>query len=186
MRFTSVAIASVAIAAALAGQAAKQFVRPLPGQTPPYSLAVTAGGVIYVSGQLPTDDKGAVVAGDITVQTKQVFDNLRAVLKQAGSSLDNVVSATVMLQNAADFPTVDQIYRQQFTGEFPARTSVIGSMVRPGALLEIQVTAVPNGVARKAILPNGWMKPTSPYNYAIQAGDTVYMSGLVSRNGKDN
>ena len=59
-------------------------------------------------------------------------------------------------------------------------------MVRPGALVEIQVTAVPNGVQRKAILPAGWMKPTSPYNYAIQAGDTLYISGLVARNGKDN
>jgi enamine deaminase RidA (YjgF/YER057c/UK114 family) len=48
------------------------------------------------------------------------------------------------------------------------------------------VTAVPNGVARKAILPAGWVKPTSPYSYPIQAGDTLYMSGLVSRNGKDN
>jgi 2-iminobutanoate/2-iminopropanoate deaminase len=170
----------------VSAQPAKQFVRPPAGQTPPYSLAVTAGGVIYVAGQLPTDDKGNLVAGDINVQTKQVFDNLRSILQQAGSSLDNAVTATVMLQNAGDFPAVDQIYRQQFKGEPPARTTVIGSMVRPGALLEIQVTAVPNGVQRKAILPAGWMKPTSPYNYAIQAGDTLYMSGLVSRNGKDN
>jgi len=186
MRFSRTAIIVLSTVAAVSAQSGKQFVRPLPGQTPPYSLAVTAGGVIYVSGQLPTDDKGALVAGDITVQTKQVFDNLRAVLKQANSSLDNVVTATVMLQNAGDFATVDQIYRQQFTGDFPARTTVIGSMVRPGALLEIQVTAVPNGVARRAILPAGWAKPTSPYNYAIQAGDTLYMSGLVSRSGKDN
>src|SRR5206468_10389979 len=96
----------------LSAQADKKFVRPLPGQTPPYSLAVAAGGVIYVSGQLPTDEKGNVVAGDITVQAKQVFDNLRTVLQQAGSSLDSVVSTTLMLQNAADFPTLDQIYRQ--------------------------------------------------------------------------
>jgi 2-iminobutanoate/2-iminopropanoate deaminase len=170
----------------VSAQSSKQFVRPPAGQTPPYNLAITAGGVIYVAGQLPTDDKGNLVAGDITVQTKQVFDNLRGILRQAGSSLDNAVTATVMLQNAGDFPAVDQIYRQQFKGEPPARTTVIGSMVRPGALLEIQVTAVPNGVQRKAILPAGWMKPTSPYSYAIQAGDTLYLSGLVARNGKDN
>jgi 2-iminobutanoate/2-iminopropanoate deaminase len=180
------AVVAVALSVAVSAQSGKTFVRPLPGQTPPYSLAVTAGGVIYVAGQLPTDDKGNIVAGDITVQAKQVFDNLRAVLKQANSSLDNAVSATVMLQTAADFPALDQIYRQQFTGEPPARTTVIGTMVRPGALLEIQVTAVPNGVERKAVLPRGWMKPTSPYNYAIQAGDTLYLSGLVSRSGKDN
>ena len=174
------------VAAGLAAQSTKQFVRPAPGQTPPYSLAITAGGVIYVTGQVPTDDKSNLVAGDITVQAKQVFDNLRGILQQAGSSLDNAVTATLMLQNASDFPAVDQIYRQQFKGEPPARTTVIGNMVRPGALLGIQVTAVPNGVPRKAILPAGWMKPTSPYSYAIQAGDTLYLSGLVARNGKDN
>jgi 2-iminobutanoate/2-iminopropanoate deaminase len=186
MRTLRAALLMISVVTAVSAQTAKQFVPPPPGQTPPYSLAITAGGVIYVAGQLPTDEKGNLVTGDITVQTRQVFDNLRGVLKQAGSSLDNAVHATVMLQNAADFAAVDQIYRQQFTAEPPARTTIIGAMVRPGALLEIQVTAVPNGVQRKAILPRGWMKPTSPYNYAIQAGDTLYISGLVSRNGKDN
>jgi 2-iminobutanoate/2-iminopropanoate deaminase len=186
MRTLRAALLMISVVGALSAQTAKQFVAPPPGQTPPYSLAITAGGVIYVAGQLPTDEKGNLVTGDIAAQTRQVFDNLRGVLKQAGSSLDNAVHATVMLQNAADFAAVDQIYRQQFTGEPPARTTIIGAMVRPGALLEIQVTAVPNGVQRKAILPRGWMKPTSPYNYAIQAGDTLYISGLVSRNGKDN
>ena len=126
---------------AQSGSAGKQFVRPPAGQSPPYSLGVKAGGAIYVAGQLPTDEKGNVVKGDITAQATQVFANLRAVLQQAGSSLDNAVHATVMLQNAADFPTVDQVYRQQFKGEPPARTTIIGSMVRAGALIEIQVTA---------------------------------------------
>ncbi len=164
----------------------KQFVRPLPGQTPPYNLGIRAGGTIYVSGQLPTDEKGNLVQGDFTAQTRQVFENLRAVLAQAGSSLDNVVNATVMLQHASDFATLDQVYRQQFKGDPPARTTVIGGMVRAGALLEIQVTAVPTGAERKVILPAGWVKPTSPYSYAIKSGDTLYLSGLVSRNGKDN
>jgi len=186
MRLAPYALVTVSFVAAVSAQSGKQFVRPAPGQTPPYNLAVTAGGVIYVAGQLPTDDKGGLVAGDFAAQAKQVFDNLRAILTQAGSSLDNAVSATVMLQNASDFAALDQIYRQQFKSDPPARTTIIGNMVRPGALLEIQVTAVPNGVQRKAILPAGWMKPTSPYSYAIHAGDTLYMSGLVSRNGKDN
>ncbi len=189
MRMSRTAMIMLCLAAGLSaqsGSAGKQFVRPLPGQTPPYSLGIKAGGVIYAAGQLPTDDKGNLVQGDITAQAKQVFDNLRYVLGQAGSSLDNAVHATVMLQNAADFPALDQIYKQQFKGEPPARTTIIGNMVRAGALLEIQVTAVPNGAGRKVILPSGWMKPASPYNYAIQSGDTLYMSGLVSRSGKDN
>src|SRR5215213_6711607 len=176
----------LSVTASISAESGKQFVRPPAGQTPPYSLAITAGGTIYVAGQLPTDDKGNLAAGDITAQATQVFTNLRGILQQAGSSLDNVVHATVMLQNAADFAALDQLYRQQFKGELPARTTVIGSMVRPGALIEIQVVAVPNGAERKAILPAGWAKPTSPYNYAIKSGDTLYLSGLVSRSGRDN
>jgi len=186
MRTLTTVAALALLAAALAAQTGKQFVRPPAGQTPPYSLAIKAAGVIYTAGQLPTDDKGNIVAGDITVQAKQVFANLRGVLQQAGSSLDNAVSAIVMLQNASDFAALDQLYREQFKGEPPARTTFVGSMVRPGALLEIQITAVPNGAQRKVILPPGWMKPTSPYNYAMQSGDTVWMSGLVSRSGANN
>jgi 2-iminobutanoate/2-iminopropanoate deaminase len=188
MRMSRVALIIVAGVCFVAGLSAqtKQFVRPLPGQTPPYNLGIKAGNVIYVAGQLPTDEKNSLVGTDVTTQAKQVFDNLRYVLKESGSSLDNAVHATVMLQNASDFAALDAVYRQQFKGDPPARTTIIGSMVRAGALLEIQVTAVPNGVARKAILPAGWVKPTSPYSYAIQAGDTLYMSGLVSRSGKDN
>src|SRR5436190_2664029 len=186
MRPCSIVTGLALSVAALAAQTGKQFVRPPAGQTPPYSLAIKAAGVIYTAGQLPTDDKGNIVAGDITVQAKQVFANLRGVLQQAGSSLDNAVSAIVMLQNASDFAALDQVYRDQFKGEPPARTTFVGSMVRPGALLEIQITAVPGGAERKVILPPGWTKPTSPYNYAIQSGDTVWMSGLVSRSGANN
>lgn len=165
---------------AQSGAPAKQFVRPAPGQTPPYSLGIEASKVIYVAGQLPTD-----LTADFAGQTKQVFEALRSVLKQAGSSLDNVVATTVMLQNASDFAAMDEIYGRQFTGVLPARTTVIGEMVRPGALLEIQVTAVTPGVTKTAILPEGWAKPKSPYSYAVKAGDTLYISGLVSRKGTD-
>lgn len=184
---TFLAITCVAAGlSAQSGPGGKTFVRPSAGQNPPYSPAIVAGGTVYVAGQLATDEKGNLVQGDITAQATQVFKNLRHILTQAGSSLDNTVHATVMLQNAADFPALDQVYRQQFTGEPPARTAIMGEMVRAGALVEIQVTAVPNGAERKAILPAGWMKPTSPYTYAIQSGDTLYLSGLVSRNGADN
>jgi 2-iminobutanoate/2-iminopropanoate deaminase len=193
MRGLKLALTILAVLAGAAGavavlpaQAGKQFVRPPAGQNPPYSLGITAGGTVYVAGMLPTDEKGNLVQGDITAQTKQVFENIRSVLKQANSSIDQVVTATVMLQRAEDFAAMDQVYRQQFKGEPPARTTIMGDMVRPGALIEIQVTAVPNGAERRAILPPGWMKPTSPYNYAIQSGDTLYLSGLVSRSGRDN
>jgi 2-iminobutanoate/2-iminopropanoate deaminase len=180
MRTLKITLAiSVLALAGLAAQAGKQFIRPAPGQNPPYSPAIKAGGFVYVSGMLPTD-----VKADFAGQTKQVFNDLQAVLKQAGSSLDMVATATVMLQNASDFAAMDQIWREQFKGDPPARTTIIGSMVRPGALIEIAVTAIPTGGERKAILPAGWMRPS--YSYAIQSGDTLFMAGLVSRNGRDN
>ena len=182
MRVQQTALVLTCLVSVLSAQATtKQFVRPPQGQTPPYSLAIEAGGVIYVAGQLPNDTEG-----DITVQARQVFSNLQAVLEQAGSSLAQSVSVTVMLQNASDFAALDTVYAEQFSDDPPARTTIIGEMVRNGALLEIAVTAVPDGTPRTVILPDGWLKPTSPYSYAIKSGDTLWVSGLVARNGRDN
>ena len=170
------------------GQACgKQFVRPLPGQTPPYSLG-DHGGRLHLRRRTAADrcERHSRPGRHHRAGEAGLRQSSRTILQQAGSSLDNAVSAVVMLEHASDFAALDQIYRQQFKGEPPARTTIIGRMVRPGALVEIQVTAVPNGVPRKAILPAGWMKPASPYNYAIHAGDTLFISGLVARNPKDN
>jgi 2-iminobutanoate/2-iminopropanoate deaminase len=188
MRIVKIIVLSAMVAVGLSAQSGpgKQFVRPAAGQTPPYSPAIKAGGEVYVSGQLGTDAKGDLVPGDVTAQATQIFANIKDLLGKAGSSLDQVVTTRVILANAADFPALDAVYRQQFKGDPPARTTVIGGMVRSGALIEIQATAVPNGVQRTAVLPAGWMKPASPYSYGIKAGDTLYMSGLVSRSGKDN
>jgi len=186
MRAQLTALALICLTTGPSAQVArKQFVRP-PAPTTPYSLAIEAGGVIYVAGHLPTNAQGALVEGDITVQAQQVFSNLQRVLEQAGSSLSQVVSVTVMLQNASDFAALDRVYAEQFMADPPARTTIIGDMVLPGALLEIAVTAVPAGVARTVILPEGWQKPTSPYSYAIKSGDTLWSSGLVARNGRTN
>jgi 2-iminobutanoate/2-iminopropanoate deaminase len=186
MRLLRIGVVMLLVTAGVLSAQSKQFVRPAAGQNPPYSPAIRAGQFVYVSGTLPLDAKGDLVQGDISVQTKQVFENLRSVLSQAGSSIDNVATMTVMLQNAADFAAMDAVYKAQFGGEPPARTTVMGDMVRQGALVEIAATAIPKGGERKVILPPGWMKPTSPYNYAVQSGDTLFMSGLVSRSGKDN
>jgi enamine deaminase RidA (YjgF/YER057c/UK114 family) len=113
MRVSRAAIVMFVLVSGLSAQSGKQFVRPPAGQTPPYNLAIKAGGAIYVAGQLPTDEKGALVTGDITAQATQVFTNLRGILQQAGSSLDNVVHATVMLQNASDFPTLARSSRSK-------------------------------------------------------------------------
>ncbi len=187
MRAHLTALALTGLVVGLSGQASdKQFVRPPQGQTPPFSPAIQAEAVIYLAGQLPTNAQGNLAEGDISVQARQVFANIRGVLEQAGSSLGQAVSVTVMLENASDFAALDRVYAEQFPTDPPARTTIIGDMVLPGALLEIAVTAVPEGAARTVILPEGWMKPTSPYSYAIKSGDTVWVSGLVARNGRTN
>ena len=179
MRILKIALVISSVVVGLSAQSGgKQIVRSASGQ--PFSAAIKAGGLVYVSSMMATN-----VKGDITAQTKEVFENLRGVLKQAGSPVDNIPAADGTLEQAGDLAAMDAVYRAQFTGDPPARTTVVGDMVRPGALLEIAVTAIPNGGQRRAITPAGWMKPTSPYSYAIQSGDTLFLSGMASRNMTD-
>jgi 2-iminobutanoate/2-iminopropanoate deaminase len=170
-------IVSVVVVGVSAQSGGKQFVGPAPGQS--YSQAISVGGFVYVSGMMASD-----VSGDITAQTTQIFENLRGVLKQAGSSVDDIVVATITLEQAGDLTAMDQIYGAQFRGAPPARTVYIGNMVRPGALIEIWVTAVPSGAPRQAIMPAGWMKSTT-HSWAMLSGDTLFLSGMVGANMAD-
>ena len=158
-----------------------------PAPVGPYSPAVKAGGLIYVSGTLAQDDKGALVgAGDVAAQTRRVLERIRDVLVAAGSSLDQAVAVTVYLKNAADFQAINGVYRTFWTTDPPTRTTVVADFVLPGALVEISLIAVPTGAERVVLHPEGWLRSPSPYSYAIKSGDTVFLSGLVSRNGRDN
>jgi 2-iminobutanoate/2-iminopropanoate deaminase len=148
------------------------------GGQAPLSAAVKADGLIYVSGALSAK-------GDITQQTMGVLDSLNANLKVAGSSLDNVVAATVYLKNAADAPAMTEVWRQRFPKNPPTRTTIIADFVVPTALVEIAVIAVPTGGERKIIHPAGW-STANPYSHAIQTGDTLFISGQVSRDPKAN
>ena len=155
--------------------------------TLPYSHAVKAGGLIYTSGVLSQDASGEIVPkGDVKGQTKAVIERLRAVLTAAGSSLDQVVSVTVYLKSAGDFAAMNEVYSGFWTKDPPTRTTVVASFNRPDALVEISMIAVPAGAERVVIHPASWIKSPSPYSYAIRTGDTVFLSGLVSRNGRDN
>lgn len=95
----------------------------------PLSPAVKANGFVFVSGLPPVDRKtGALVKGDIAVQTEVSLENVKAALEAAGSSLEKVVKATVFIANAAHFPTVNAIYARYFPHDPPARTFVaVGS-----------------------------------------------------------
>lgn len=165
----------------------KRIVTTGPAPVGPYSPAVKAGGFIYVSGTLAQDDSGALVgAGDVGAQTRRVIERMRDLLKAAGSSLEQVVSATVYLKRAADFQAMNDVYRTFWTTDPPTRTTVVADFVLPDALVEISMIAVPNGAERVVIHPEHWLRSPNPYSYAIRSGDTVFLSGLVSRNGRDN
>ena len=163
----------------------KQIVNIGPPPVGPYSVAVRAGGLIYVSGTLSQDDKGDLVGADAAAQTRRILDRMKGVLEASGSSLPQVVAVTVYLKNAADFATMNDAYRTYWPKDPPTRTTVITELLL-GALVEISMIAVPNGAERVVIHPKDWMASPNPYSYAIRTGDTLFLSGLVPRNGRDN
>ena len=90
-----------------------------------YSQAVRAGNTVYLSGQIPLDpDRGELVTGDIAVQIRQVFDNLKAVAEAAGGSLDDAVKLTVYLTDLGHFSAVNEIMAEYFSEPYPARAAV--------------------------------------------------------------
>ena len=108
----------------------------------PYSHAVWAGDLLFLSGQTPLDPAtGKLVPGDISAQTARVFDNLAAVLTAAGLSLDDVVKCNVFLMDFADFAAMNAVYQSRFTAPYPARSTVAVAGLPMGARVEIEVIA---------------------------------------------
>ena len=166
---------------------AKEIVSAGPPPVAPYSPAVKAGGLIYLSGTLAEDGSGGVAGkGDVAAQTRRVIEGMRDVLTAADSSLEQAVSVTVFLRSQADFAAMNDAYRAYWPVDPPTRTTVVTDLVLPDALVEMSMIAVPAGAERKVIHPEGWSRSPSPYSYGIQTGDTLFLSGLVSRNGRDN
>ena len=109
----------------------------------PYSQAIKAGNLVYTAGQIPIDPKtGNFVAGGITEQTRQVLENLQAVLAAAGSSLDQVVKSTVFLKNIGDFAAMNEVYAEYLGDAKPARSTVAVAELPRGALVEIDLVAL--------------------------------------------
>lgn len=109
----------------------------------PYSQAVKAGGFIFLSGQIPLDPQTMqMVEGDIRTQTRRVFENLKAVLAAAGTSLDQVVRVTVYLADMNDFAAMNEVYAE-FLGEVkPARSTVQAARLPRDARVEIDLIAL--------------------------------------------
>ena len=109
----------------------------------PYSQAVTHHGIIYTSGQIALDPAtGDLVRGDFAAQARRVFDNLEAVLREAGSSFDRVLRATVYLTDLANFQTLNAIYAERFGNHRPARTTVQVAALPKGGAVEIDLIAL--------------------------------------------
>jgi 2-iminobutanoate/2-iminopropanoate deaminase len=108
----------------------------------PYSQAVRAGQLLFVSGQVPLDPAtGEMVSGDIAAQTRRVFENLGAVLKAGGRSFADVVRTTVFLADMNDFAAVNQVYGTYFSEPYPARATVQVARLPKDARVEIDVIA---------------------------------------------
>jgi 2-iminobutanoate/2-iminopropanoate deaminase len=109
----------------------------------PYAQAIKANGFVYTAGQIAIrPDSAEIVDGGIAPQTRQVFANLAAVLKAAGTSMDQVVKATVFLRHMADFVAMNEVYAEHLGKATPARSTVAVAELPRGALVEIDLIAV--------------------------------------------
>ena len=109
----------------------------------PYSQAIRAGSLLFVSGQIPLDPAtGTMVDGDIGAQTHRVFANLKAILEAAGATFDHVVRTTVYLADLQDFDTVNGIYGTYFSSPAPARATIQAARLPKDARVEIDLIAV--------------------------------------------
>ena len=113
-----------------------------PAAIGPYSQAIRVGNIVYTSGQIPLDPAtGAFVEGGIKEQTRQALTNIKAILEEAGTSMDNVVKTTVFMANMDDFADMNAVYAEFFTEPYPARSAVAVKTLPKGASIEIEVIA---------------------------------------------
>jgi 2-iminobutanoate/2-iminopropanoate deaminase len=109
----------------------------------PYSQAIRAGELVFVSGQIPLDPAtGTLVEGDVAAQTRRVLDNVGAILTEAGSAFSRVVRTTVYLQDMNDFTVMNAVYATYFPSPHPARSTVQAARLPRDARIEIDVIAL--------------------------------------------
>jgi 2-iminobutanoate/2-iminopropanoate deaminase len=115
---------------------------PAPFQGAPYSQAIQAAGLVFVSGQLALRPGDTEIAGGIGEQTEQIFANLRAILEEAGSGLDRLVKTTVFLVDLGDFAGMNEVYARHVGEQPPARATVEVAALPSGAKVEIEAVAL--------------------------------------------
>lgn len=107
----------------------------------PYSQAVLVGDTLYVSGNIPVNPKTGDVADGIVNQSKQVFENMKAVLNEAGMGFENVVKTTAFLTDLSNFATFNEIYASYFVAPYPARSCVEVNKLPKNVLVEVECIA---------------------------------------------
>jgi enamine deaminase RidA (YjgF/YER057c/UK114 family) len=156
------------------------------GQEGSFAPARRAGGFVYASAVGPVDEKGALVGGDVKAQTQRALANLEKRLQGAGSRLATAAAVNVYLKDPADFDAMNEAYRGFFAKDPPTRTTIGARGATKGALVEVGAIGIPTGGERRVVHPAGWMASPRPYSYGIVSGDTLFLSGLIARRGKDN
>lgn len=115
---------------------------PFPTQTSlPFSAAVRVGNMLYLSGQMGTDESTKLVPGGIEAETRQALANMKAILERHGSSLDRVVKCTVMMADMDEWPVMNAVYVQHFPLHLPARSAFGASSLAFGGRVEIECIA---------------------------------------------
>jgi 2-iminobutanoate/2-iminopropanoate deaminase len=120
------------------------FTEKAPKAIGPYSQAIKSGNLLFISGQVPVNPTTGELTGDIKVQTRQVLENLKSILLAAGASTIDIVKTTVFLKNLDDFNTMNEVYREYFPNNAPARSTIEVIRIPRGALIEIEAIAVIN------------------------------------------
>ena len=114
-----------------------------PAAIGPYSQAVLVNGMLFTSGVIPIDpETNTLVEGDVEVQSKQAIGNLKNLIEASGSSMDKVVKTTVFIKDMNDFGKINEIYKEFFTSDFPARSCVEVARLPKDVLIEIEAIAV--------------------------------------------
>lgn len=113
-----------------------------PGAIGPYSQAIKVGNMLYCSGQIPVDPATGTIPEGIKAQTAQSLANVKAILAAAGASIENVVKTTVFLADMSLFGEMNEVYAQNFTEPFPARSAVAVRELPKQVLVEIEVIAI--------------------------------------------
>lgn len=115
---------------------------PAPFQGAPYSQAIVANGLVFTAGQVGLQPGQTELVEGITEQTEQAFDNLQAILEEAGSGLDRVVKTTVFLDDFGDFAAMNEVYARRIGANPPARSTVEVAALPSGARIEIEAIAL--------------------------------------------